>query len=81
MDSSVTWIFLVSNVLSQLEKPEFTKSRAVLVDFFKEVCDFTPLLIPILQETIDFGSSTIFIYILILSKPHKLLKSFGKLLH
>lgn len=67
MDSLVTWIFLVSNVLCQLEKQQFTKSRAVLVIFFKEVCDFTPLLIPVLQETIDFGSSTIFICILILS--------------
>lgn len=81
MDGSVTWIFFVSNILCQLEKQEFTKSRAVLVDFFK-VCALTPLLIPILQENIDFGSSTIFIYILILSKPHsKLLKSFGILLH
>lgn len=35
MDSSVTWIFIVSNVFC-LEKQEFTKSRAVLVDFLKK---------------------------------------------
>lgn len=56
MDSSVTWIFPVSNVLCQLGKQEFTKSRAVLVDFYREKI-FTPLLVRILQETTDFGST------------------------